>query len=148
MIQHFGKEKPYPGPEDQFQIATARIIRLHPAKPLAYHIPNGGKRPLTPVRNRRTGVVTMAPVIGRKLKEQGALAGVPDWYIAEPRGAYPGAYIELKVKGGTMQPSQVAFLEAAAMRGYYVAVVWSLESFKERLDWYLNLKNNSNEKGL
>ena len=72
---------------------------------IRYHsIPNGGWR------NKATAV---------KLKATGVKPGVPDLFIAEPRGGYHGFYLELKrVKGGVLSPCQKEWLEALASRGY------------------------------
>jgi hypothetical protein len=136
-VHHFGKAAPYPGPEEELQKATARWLRLaHPAL-LAFHVPNGGKRPLTPVKQRGGGV-RMVPAIGKAMKDGGALAGVSDWLILQPSGPYHGAAIELKAKGGSLQDTQKDFLQKATDNHYFSAVAWSLDGFMEAVGYFLN----------
>lgn len=136
-MTHYGKDHPDDLPEERLQVQTATWLRMqHPTLP-AFHVPNGGQRPLTPVQNRRTGQVKMVPIIGSKLKDAGAKAGVPDWLILQPSGRWHGAAIELKTKGGSLQPSQVAFLEILSSNHYFTAVCWSLEGFMQAVGEYL-----------
>lgn len=137
-MKHFGKDHPDQLPEERLQVQTATWLRLqHPNLP-AFHVPNGGQRPLTQVKDRRTGGFKFVPIIGQKLKDAGAKAGVPDWLILEPSGDWHGCAIELKTKGGSLQPSQVAFLEILSSNGYFTAVCWSLEGFQAAVGEYLN----------
>lgn len=133
MTMHHGKDKPYPGKEDNLQAATATWLRMQHPDVLAFHVPNGGNRPTRTNRRGRT----YSPA-GVRLKQMGALAGVSDWLIMEPRGSYHGLALELKAKGGSLQPSQSDFLERMAARGYATAVCWNLDSFKETVEKYLS----------
>lgn len=137
LLPHYGKDKPYDGPEDSLQKETAKWLRLQHPKLLAYHTPNGGKRPMTTIT--RKGKTFQVPAIGRKLKEMGTLAGVPDWFIARRCHQYGGAYIELKAKGGALQDTQLDFLSRASDAGYYVAVAWSLDGFMQAVADYLSI---------
>ena len=136
-IPHYDKEKPHPGPEDALQAATARWLKAQHPNLLAFHVPNGGKRPLSTVRRR--GQLVQAPIIAAKLKQGGALAGVSDWLILEPRGEYHGLVIELKAKGGGLESSQIEFLFRCQDRNYFIAVAWSLDGFMEVVNTYLEL---------
>lgn len=133
-IQQFGKEKPYEGSEDNLQIQTARWLRLQYPHVIAFHVPNGGKRPSTTIR--RKGKIYQVNVTGAKLKRMGALAGVSDWLVLHPIGPYSGAIIELKVKGGTLQESQSDFLARCKVAGYWTAVCWSFDGFVEAIETY------------
>lgn len=136
-ITHYGKDKPYDGPEDNLQIATATWLKTQHPTLVAFHVPNGGKRPQTTLS--RKGKVYVANFAGAKLKKMGTLAGVSDWIILRPCCLYPGAVIELKTKGGTLQDTQTEFLTRAAAAGYYTSVAWSFEGFQEAINYYLSL---------
>lgn len=133
MTEQHGKTAPYPGKEDYLQIATATWLRAQHPHLLAFHVPNGGNRP---VRTNRRGL-TYSPA-GVKLKAMGTLAGVSDWLILEPRGSHHGLAVELKAKGGSLQPSQSDFLEKMRQRGYATAICWNLEAFQQAVEQYLN----------
>jgi hypothetical protein len=135
-LPHYGKEKPYPGKEENLQTATAQLLRMRWPQLLAFHVPNGGKRPLTPI-HLRGGGVKMVPIAGKKMKDAGARAGVSDWLILQPIGHYHGLAIELKAKGGGLETTQIEFLQACQDNGYAVAVVWNLEAFEQVITNYL-----------
>lgn len=131
-IDHHGKEKPYPGKEDDLQAACMNYLRHQYPQALAFHCPNGGSR------NR---------IEAAKLKGMGVLAGVCDIVMLEKSVTNPNQIeftvchcllIELKAKGGTLRQSQFEFLLAAQERGYKVAVCWSFDAFKALVDRYLN----------
>lgn len=124
-IDHHGIEQPYQGKEDDLQKACARYLALHPAKPLFFHVPNGG------ARNK---------IEGAKFKMMGVRPGVSDLIILEPRQGHFVSYgymIELKSKGGRLHSSQHSFLTDAFVKGYNVAVCWNFDSFKAVVDKYL-----------
>lgn len=136
MLKHFGKSNPYVGKEDNFQRATARILRSkYPTLwESAFHVPNGGKRPTT--TRTKNGRVWTYNAEGRKMKEMGARAGVSDWIMLVPSGGFHGLIIELKTKGGTLQDTQKKFLDTMTANGYFTAVCWSLDGFMELLNEY------------
>jgi hypothetical protein len=136
-LPHYGKEKPYPGKEENLQTATAQLLRMRWPHLLAFHVPNGGKRPLTPI-HLQGGGVKMVPIAGKKMKDAGARAGVSDWLILQPIGDYHGLAIELKAKGGGLESTQIDFLQACQDNGYAVAVVWNLEAFEQVVAQYLS----------
>lgn len=126
-IDHHGKDAPYPFAEDSLQTACATYLRAQYPKALWFHSPNGGSR------NR---------IEAAKLKGMGVRPGVSDIVILEPRehhGMKPcGLVVELKVKGGKLQESQISFIIDAQVRGYMAAVVWNFDAFKSLVDNYLN----------
>ena len=60
---------------------------------------------------------------GKRMKDMGYLIGIPDIFIPEPVGKYPGLFIELKVGKNTTTDSQDNVLEELSRRGYKVAVI-------------------------
>lgn len=132
-IDHYGKEKPYPFAEDSLQIACATYMRAQYPNALWFHSPNGGSR---------------NAIEAAKLKQMGVRPGVSDIIILENCNwelgyefdssiEYHGLFIELKVKGGTLQQSQLEYLLAAQERWYKAAVVWNFDAFKQLIDNYL-----------
>lgn len=118
-ILHYGQETAYTGKETDFQKSSAAIVVYHNL-PFAYHIPNESRRP-----GKAGNIERMM------LKAQGVLSGVADWCIPyKTTYGHPGAYIELKVKGGKLSQDQIKFLNAAFEQGYFCAVVWNLDSFE------------------
>ena len=89
-----------------------------------FAIPNGGWRSL------RTAA---------RLKAEGVLAGVPDIFLAAPRGSSHGLFIETKrVHGGPVSKAQrlvMARLEAA---GYACRVCKGFAEAREAVEGYLN----------
>ncbi len=132
----FLKEKPksfapYIGLEDNFQIAVSEFLNLkglfwlHPAnerKTKLFELKSGKKISLE----------------GLLLKRKGVKPGASDNIILEPRKGFHGFVIELKV--GKNQPTdhQLAFLEAARIRGYKTLITWSLDEFIWEVENYLS----------
>ena len=95
------------------------VLREH-----LYHIPNGGKR------NAREAA---------RMKRMGVRAGVHDYHLPVPRGAFHGLWIELKAKGGRPTASQLEWRDKMQAQGYaaYIAVGWMQAASVFR--WYLAL---------
>lgn len=66
-------------------------LNVFPELDTIYHIPNGGHRSI---------------VVGRKLKDEGVKAGMPDYHLPVSRNGYHSLYIELKAKGGRATKTQ------------------------------------------
>jgi hypothetical protein len=90
---------------------------------LAFAIPNGG------LRNVKVAL---------KLKAEGVKPGVPDLFIAEPRGANHGLFIEMKKShGGRMTKEQAKWQELLRKRGYCVEVCYGFKAAQDMVDMYL-----------
>lgn len=90
---------------------------------LFFAIPNGGWR---------------NPITAKRLKDEGAVAGVPDLLLAIPRGPWHGCWIELKtLRNGTVRPAQKAMHDALRGQGYRVEVARGYEAGKAVLLEYL-----------
>lgn len=85
-------------------------LKKYPGLKNLYAIANGG------YRNIQTAV---------KLKEEGVVAGVLDLFLACPRGAYAGLYIEMKVKPNKPTPEQLEFMDNVRQEGYSAVVCYS-----------------------
>lgn len=90
--------------------------------PLFWHTPNGGKRHI--------GVAV-------KLKRQGVKPGVPDNFLAVPRGAYHGFFLELKSDKGKLSEKQSVKIDLLKAQGYAVAIEWTIEGAQKSINNYL-----------
>lgn len=98
--------------EDDAMVHLFRWLRLtryggRPIADLAWHTPNGGKR------NAREAA---------RLKAMGVKPGVPDVFIAIPRGEHAGLFVELKAGRNGATPSQMATMADLASAGFSVAL--------------------------
>lgn len=109
--------------ETKFQIAVFEYINTLPSiRDVSFHCPNEGRRGL---------------IEGRILKRMGLRAGVPDIFIACPRGDYHGLFIELKIKPNRPSVTQKAFMEKLRKKYYMTAVCYSFEEVTACLEAYL-----------
>lgn len=121
-VIELGKDNPYKGPEYKFQVNTNDILSLAKNKYkdlMAYHVPNEGKRSTRP---------------GQGIRQQGAQAGVSDWFLMRLSSPWKVAYIELKAARGKLSPNQVNFLNEASLKGAKCYVCWNMTSFSQILD--------------
>ena len=95
-----------------------------PELALLYHIPNGGRRD---------------SVEARHLKEQGVKPGVPDLCLPVPRGAYHGAYLEMKTEKGRISEAQKWWRFHLEKQGYLCETCYGWENAVKVLEWYLSL---------
>lgn len=79
---------------------------------------------------------------GRKMKAEGARAGVLDLFLPVARGGYHGAYIELKIGDNDLSPEQTAFVKDMITEGYKCAMCKSLEQFQNFIKFYYSLNND------
>lgn len=90
---------------------------------LLFAIPNGGQRNL---------------IVAKKLKAEGVRAGVPDLFLAVPRGRFHGMFVEMKKqKGGRLQDSQCIMLETLAAQGYHATVCHGWAEARKAIEEYL-----------
>lgn len=130
LCPEFGKDNPYKGKESAFQKATATFLSyFNLFNRRAFHVPNGGQRVMR--RNKKGEFYND----GANLKREGVKSGVSDWLILIPfelvAVKYCGMAIELKVKGGTIEESQIEFLNEMYSDGYFCAICWNMGSFEE-----------------
>lgn len=109
--------------ESSLQIACVRWFRLQYPNHLIFAIPNGGNR------NAITGAI---------LKAEGALAGVPDLFVACANFHHFGLFIEMKSDKGKLSEAQIYIRSKLELKGYRVEVCNSVESFQTVVHNYLN----------
>ncbi|QKJ87424.1 VRR-NUC domain-containing protein [Paramixta manurensis] len=89
------------------------------------HIPNEGKR---------------GPKAARDAKRLGLRPGVPDLFLALPRGKYAGLWIEMKSKDGKLSELQIKWISKLMTASYRVSISFGCISAKETIIEYI--KNN------
>ena len=93
---------------------------------LLFAIPNGGRRDA---------------VTGARLKAEGVRAGIPDLFLAVPRGQWAGLFIEMKRRrGGRVSSEQEAMLACLAESGYGVSVCKGWDEARAALEAYMGGK--------
>ena len=108
------------------------IRQRWPELSMLYHIPNEGKR---------------SGRYGQALHDAGLKRGVPDLHLPVPKGRYHGLFIELKTANGRPTEAQYWWLEHLKLQGYFAVVCRGYENTIRMLEWYLDLKEVSNDKG-
>lgn len=121
MIREYGKDNKYKGKESKLQVSCYRLLHYHCNHPLVWHTPN----------QRITSVH-----YGKALKAQGVRSGIPDLLAAEARHGYHGLAIELKVQGGRLQDTQKDILRYFDEKGWFAAIVWSIDGMNELIKEY------------
>ena len=111
--------------EHRIQSALVKAARdfLSPDQ-LIIGIHNGGNR---------------SAITGAILKREGALAGVPDLFLAVARGRYHGMFIEVKTPKGRVTEKQAEIMETLADAGYYVRVVRTTQQGINAIKKYMGL---------
>lgn len=90
---------------------------------LLFAIPNGGQRNL---------------IVATKLKAEGVRAGIPDLFLAVPRGRFHGMFVEMKkTKGGRVPKNQQIMLETLNLCGYYSIVCHGWNEARDAITQYL-----------
>ncbi len=99
-------------------------------KDLLFAIPNG-----LPIFDKELRVK-----IYNRLNKEGLKAGVPDLFLAVPKGIYHGAFIEIKYGDDRLRKNQFDMIELLSANGYKCLVVNSLDEFIKGVDEYLMIK--------
>lgn len=76
---------------------------------------------------------------GSRMKAQGLRAGVPDLFLAVPRGPYHGLWVEMKSAAGTCSDAQKAFHPLLLAQGYHVQVCKGWDQATRAITAYLKL---------
>lgn len=91
---------------------------------MLFAIPNGG------LRRIQTAV---------RLKKEGVKAGVPDLFLAVPKGPYYGFFIEMKKEGGKLTENQKTWIKALREQGYKAECLVGETNAREAILEYLSL---------
>ena len=91
---------------------------------LLIHIPNGQN---------------VGPIVGKRLKSMGLIAGAPDIFIAIPNSLYHGLFIEMKAEKGRVSKEQKAMHIELKAAGYEVIVAYGALEAIESTKNYLKL---------
>lgn len=90
-----------------------------------FAIPNGGQRNI---------------VTAKRMKDEGVRAGIPDLFLAVPRGDFHGLFIEMKKpQGGVVSDNQKACMEMLSNNDYCVTVCHGFIDAQEAIKGYLLL---------
>lgn len=110
--------------EHKLQVSMINWFRLqYPSmRHNLFAIPNGGRRDAA---------------TGRRLKDEGVLAGVSDLILLKSNRYYGALLIETKTKKGTQRESQKEWESKITADGYKYVIVRSLDEFIEVVTDYL-----------
>lgn len=89
-----------------------------------FHVPNGGKR------NAREAA---------RMKGMGVRAGVHDYLLPVPRGAFHGLWIEMKAGKNSATPAQKEWRARMQAQGYAAYIVYGWTQARHVIRWYLSL---------
>lgn len=109
--------------EHRLQVTCVRWFRMCYPDLLIYAIPNGGQRSIA---------------VAKKLKAEGATAGIPDLHIPFPCKGYASLYIEMKNgnKGRLSERQEIAREKLQAL-GNKVVVCRTFEDFEKAVKEYV-----------
>lgn len=96
---------------------------IYPELNNMFAIPNGGHRHIA---------------VAKKLKSEGVKSGVPDIFLAYPRGKHHGLFIEMKAGRNKPSINQKRWLERLEKAGYKTGVCYSWDDARELIESYLN----------
>jgi len=99
-------------------------------KDLLFAIPNG-----LPIFDKELRVK-----IYNRLNREGLKAGVPDLFLALPRGIYHGAFIEIKYDSDRLRKTQADMIRELESENYKCIIVRSLDEFIEQINEYMRIK--------
>lgn len=110
--------------EHKLQVSMINWFRLqYPSmRHNLFAIPNGGRRDAA---------------TGRRLKDEGVLAGVSDLILLKSNRCYGALLIETKIRKGTQRESQKEWESKITADGYKYVIVRSLDEFIEVVTDYL-----------
>lgn len=89
---------------------------------VCFAVPNGGRRDAA---------------TGARLKQEGALAGVPDIFLAKGSCGRNGMFIEMKTRKGRVSESQRNLFPLLESAGYAVVVAYGWKAAADAVEMYL-----------
>ena len=108
--------------EHDQQVAFFKWFRMAHPKIIAFATPNAVKRNL---------------ISGKRLKDEGMLAGIPDIMIADGN---PGLFIEMKFGKNKTTKLQEQMIDGLKLAGYRVEICYSWIEAKQVSEDYLRIK--------
>ncbi len=109
--------------EQRTLVAWWQAVRRQWPGAVLFAIPNGGAR---------------SAVTGARLRAEGVVAGIPDLFLAAPRGSSHGLFIEMKrAHGGSVDKAQKAAMALLESQGYECAVCRGFEAARGRIEAYM-----------
>lgn len=111
--------------EHNIQVACVTWFRYQFPNYVCFAVPNGSKRPKQ-TKQLANGAVATYSAVAKKLKDEGALAGVADLVLV---GWQKTVFVEMKTPTGRQQESQKNFEAKVTKLGHEYHVCHSLEEF-------------------
>ena len=115
-----------PGSESHEQrslVAWWQAVRRQWPGAVLFAIPNGGAR---------------SAVTGARLRAEGVVAGIPDMFLACPKGGRAGLFLEMKrTHGGRVDKAQKTVMALLESQGYECAVCRGFEAARARIEAYM-----------
>ena len=112
--------------EQRALVAWWQAVRKRWPGAVLFAIPNGGAR---------------SAVTGARLRAEGVVAGIPDLFLACPRGGAHGLFIEMKrTHGGSVDRAQKIAMALLESQGYACAVCRGFEAARERIEAYMAME--------
>ncbi len=109
--------------EQQALVAWWHAVRKQWPGAVLFAIPNGGAR---------------SAITGARLRAEGAVAGIPDLFLACPKGGAHGLFVEMKRRtGGRVDKAQKMAMALLESQGYECAVCRGFEAARERIEAYM-----------
>lgn len=113
---------------------VAWLHNEHPeTRGLYFCVPNENTRSV--YENKKQQLVS-----GSIRKAMGVVSGVSDTILLMPRGKYHAMLIEFKTETGRVSESQKEWRDKVENEGYCYTIIRHFETFKEKVEYYLNLK--------
>jgi hypothetical protein len=107
--------------EHKLQVACVKWFRYQFPHYLIFSIPNERK---------------VSPIAGKRFKDAGRVAGIPDLCIPVPCYNYHGMFVELKSKKGKLSDNQKA-VHKILENNYKVVTCYSFDEFQQAVKDYL-----------
>lgn len=96
---------------------------------LLFAIPNGGERNI---------------IVAARMKKEGVRAGIPDLFLAVPKGGFHGLFIEMKKpKGGRVSKNQSSMMKLLSEQGYSAKVCCGWVEARAEIERYLRQQPNA-----
>ena len=118
------KKPPIKHEESKLQQACVQWFRYQYPNEIIFAIPNARKVPIH---------------IGKILKREGILSGVPDLQIPTSTSEYNGLFIEMKYGNNSTSPDQKKVIAKLRKNGYKVEVCYTLEDFINAVESYFGI---------